>query len=171
MHSVRKWCLCVRVPLPLTLTAPAILIYIISRWTDAGVRTRDVDTSVLTQKLRETALIQVCTKQETELTQKRTSAPTVFSVQAQASPPQYVWVKSACFARSQSCSLLFLNCVDLACDKLEPVSYSTPALCDPAANANIFILFSSSLSYHFFLQKCISVSGSLPTQLFTLLQR
>lgn len=57
-----------RVPHLLTLTAPAVLIYIISRWTDAGVRTGDVDTSVLTQKLRETALIQVCTKQETELT-------------------------------------------------------------------------------------------------------
>lgn len=57
-----------RVPHLLTLTAPAVLIYIISRWTDAGVRTGDVDTSVLTQKLRETALIQVCMKQETELT-------------------------------------------------------------------------------------------------------
>lgn len=83
--------------------------------------------------------------------QKRTSAPTVFSVQAQPSLPQYVWVKSACFARSQSCSLLFLNCVDLACDKLELVSYSRPALCDPAAKANIFILFNSPLSYDFLL--------------------
>lgn len=105
--------------------------------------------------------------------QKRTSAPTVFSVQAQPSPPQYVWVKSACFARCQSCSLLFLNCVDLACDKLELVSYSTPALCDPPAKQT-FLFCSIHLchtTFCSFLQKCISVSGSLPTQLFTLLQR
>lgn len=40
-------------------TASAILIYIISRWTNAGERARSVYTSVLTQKLRETAFIQV----------------------------------------------------------------------------------------------------------------
>lgn len=42
-------------------TAPAVLEHIISRRTDAGERTRRVHTSVLTQKLRETALIQVDT--------------------------------------------------------------------------------------------------------------
>lgn len=42
-----------------TFATPAILVYIISRWTDAGERAGGVHTSVLTQKLREAALIQV----------------------------------------------------------------------------------------------------------------
>lgn len=40
-------------------TAPAVLIHIISRWTDTGERAGSVYTFVLTQKLREAALIQV----------------------------------------------------------------------------------------------------------------
>lgn len=42
-----------------TFTTPAVLIHIISRRTDAGERAGGVHTSVLTQKLREAALIQV----------------------------------------------------------------------------------------------------------------
>lgn len=43
-----------------TFTTPAVLVHVISRRTDAGERTRGVHAPVLTQKLREAALIQVC---------------------------------------------------------------------------------------------------------------
>ncbi len=57
--------------LDFTFTAPAVLIHIISRRTDAGERTRCVHTSVLTQKLREAALIQVYRERKSRINTHR----------------------------------------------------------------------------------------------------
>lgn len=43
-----------------TFTAPAVLKHVVSSWADTGEGAGRVDAPVLTQKLRETALIQVC---------------------------------------------------------------------------------------------------------------
>lgn len=42
-----------------TFTTPAVLEHVISGWTDAGERTWSIHAPVLTQKLREAALIQI----------------------------------------------------------------------------------------------------------------
>lgn len=57
VQSLRSCCL--SPVLNFTFTTPAVLVHVVSRRTDAGERTGGVHAPVLTQKLREAALIQV----------------------------------------------------------------------------------------------------------------